>query len=496
VTTSPSWRNPDPRGPYHLLIVGAGPAGIIAAQAAVRRNAKVALIERDLLGGTCLNKGCIPSKAIIRTSRLYREMRDAEHFGGRVPDGIAVDFPAVMERVRRIRARLSKRASAESLAATGIDVYFGEARFAGRDSVAVGGNVLRFKRALIATGAHPVRPPIPGLEDAGYLTYENVFDLTECPNRLLVIGGGPVGCELAQAFARLGSRVTLVQDEPMFLGHEERDAAQLLSDALARDGIEIHLDTQTTGVHVDGNDKVADLVNDDRKRVVTVDRILVGVGIAPNVQGLELEAAGVEYDRAEGIPVDDFLRTTNPRIFAAGDVCAGNKFPHFESAAGRIVVANALFLGRQRLSAEAIPWCTFTDPEIAHVGMYVTEARKKDIPVKTFTVLMHEVDRAIADGEEDGFVKVHVREGTGKILGATVVASHAGDLINEISLAMSAGLDLTALARVNLPYPTQSQAIKMAAQAYLGSPRKSVRAWLMTKLLSRFSIRGLPRPWA
>ena len=484
MTTSPSWRNPDPRGPYHLLIIGAGPAGLIAARAAVRGGAKVALIERNLLGGSCLNNGCIPSKAIIRTSRLYREMRDAEHFGGRVPGGIAVDFPAVMERVRRIRARLSERGSAERLAAMGIDLHFGEARFAGPDSVTVGGNVLRFKKALVATGARPVRPPIPGLEEAGYLTYENVFDLTECPQRLLVIGGGPVGCELAQAFARLGSRVTLVEEDPMFLGHEERDAAQLLSDALARDGIEIHLDTQTTRVRVEGNDKVADLVNDDTKRTVAVDQILVGVGTAPNVQGLELEAAGVVYNDARGITVDDFLRTTNRRIFAAGDVCGENKFPHIESAAGRIVVANALFLGRQRLSAEAIPWCTFTDPEIAHVGMYVTEARQKNIPVKTFTILMHEVDRAITDGEEEGFVKVHVREGTGKILGATVVARNAGDLINEISLAMSARLDLHALARVNQPYPTQSQAIKMAADAYVGSRRKAVRTWLTAKWLS------------
>jgi pyruvate/2-oxoglutarate dehydrogenase complex dihydrolipoamide dehydrogenase (E3) component len=484
MTTSPSWRNPAPRGPYHLLIIGAGPAGLIAAQAAVRGGAKVALIERNLLGGSCLNNGCIPSKAILRTSRLYREMRDAEHFGGRVPGGIAVDFPAVMERVRRIRARLSERGSAERLAAMGIDVHFGEARFAGPDSVTVGGNVLRFKKALVATGARPVRPPIPGLEEAGYLTYENVFDLTECPQRLLVIGGGPVGCELAQAFARLGSRVTLVEEDPMFLGHEERDAAQLLSDALARDGIEIHLDTQTTRVRVEGNDKVADLVNDDTTRTVAVDQILVGVGTAPNVQGLELEAAGVVYDDARGISVDDFLRTTNRRIFAAGDVCGENTFPHIESAAGRIVVANALFLGRQRLSAEAIPWCTFTDPEIAHVGMYVTEARQKNIPVKTFTILMHEVDRAITDGEEEGFVKVHVREGTGKILGATVVASHAGDLINEISLAMSAGLDLHALARVNQPYPTQSQAIKRAAGAYVASRRTPFRTWLMTKWLS------------
>jgi len=412
-------------------------------------------------------------------------MRDAERFGGRVPGGIAVDFPAVMERVRRVRARLRDRDSAETLTAMGIDVFFGEARFVDPHSVTVGEKMLHFEKALVATGARPVRPRVPGLEEAGYLTYENVFDLTECPKRLLVIGGGPVGCELSQAFARLGSRVTLVQSEPMFLGQEERDAAQLLSDALARDGIEIHLDTRTTAVRMDGEDKVADLVSADTKRTVAVDRILVGVGTAPNVQGLGLEAAGVVYDEARGIPVDDFLRTSNSRIFAAGDVCSDNKFPHIESAAGRIIVENALFLGRRRLSEEVIPWCTFTDPEIAHVGMYVTEARQKNIPVKTFTTLMHEVDRAITDGEEDGFVKLHVREGTGKILGATVVASHAGDLINEISLAMSAGLDLHALAAVNQPYPTQSQAIKMAAEAYVGSQRNAAQAWLSAKWLSR-----------
>ena len=457
--------------PYDLLVVGAGPAGLIAAQAAARGGARVALIERALLGGNCFNTGCIPSKTLIRTARLYAEMRNAEQFGGQVPGAITVDFRAVMERVRRIRARIGERHSAERLIERGIDLHFGEARFAGRDAVTVGDITLRFRKALIATGARPLRPPIPGLEEAGYLTYENVFDITECPPRLLVIGGGPVGCEFAQAFARLGSRVTLVQEDPMFLGREERDAAQLLSDALARDGIEILIDTQTTRVRVEGRDTIAELVNDEGTSTVAVDQILVGVGTAANVEGLGLEAAGVAYDEVQGIRVDDFLRTNNRRIFAAGDVCIGTKFPHAEIAAGRIVVANALRRGRQRLSAEAVPWCTFTDPEIAHVGMYVTEARQKQIPVKTFTILMHEVDRAITDGEEDGFVKVHLREGTGEILGATVVASHAGELINEISLAMSAGLDMEALSRVNHPYPTQSQAIRMAAESYAASRR-------------------------
>ena len=478
------WRNPDPIDKYNLVILGGGPAGLLAAQDAGRLGAKVALVERSLLGGTCLNVGCVPSKAIIRTSHLYGEMRNAENFGARVLGGIEVDFPAVMERMRRVRARISRRVSVQRLIAMGIDVYFGEARFAGPNAVAVDGRTLRFRKALIATGARPVSPSIPGLAEAGYLTNENVFDLTERPRRLLVIGGGPLGCELAQAFCRLGSQVTIVQSEPMFLGQEERDAAQILSDALARDGIGIHLNTETIKVRVEGNEKLVDLVSDDSRHTVIVDQILVGIGSAPNVAGLHLEAAGVAYDHEAGIPVNDFLQTSNSRIYAAGDVCSENKFPHIESAAGRIVVRNALFSGHERLSAQAIPWCTYTDPEIAHVGMYVTEARQKNIPVKTFTVLMHEVDRAIADGEEEGFVKLHVREGTDRILGATVVASHAGEMISELSLAMSAGLGLRALVRVNQPYPTQSQAIKMAADAYERTRLTRARKWLLKQWLS------------
>ena len=423
-----SWRNPQPIDNYSLAIVGGGAAGLLTAYLAATLGAKVALIERNLLGGQCFNVGCVPSKAIIRTSRVYAEMRTAENFGAQVPGGIDINFQAAMERMRRVRARISRRrCSAQQLSSMGIDVYFGEARFAGPRSVAVDGKTLRFKKGLIATGARPQPPSIPGLADAGFLTNETVFNLTQCPPRLLVIGGGPLGCELAQAFCRLGAQVIIAQDEPMFLGKEEREAAQILSDALARDGVEIHLNTRVINVRVEGRRKVVDLVSDDNKRTVAVDEILIGVGTVPNVEGMNLQAAGVKYDSEAGIPINDFLQTTNPRIYAAGDVCSEHKFPHFEAAAARIVVRNALFCGRQRLSKLALPWCTYTDPEIAHVGLYVREARSKGIPVKTFTVLMHDVDRAICDGEEEGFVKIHVKDGTDMILGATVVASHAGE---------------------------------------------------------------------
>ena len=460
------WRNPQPADRYNLVVIGAGPAGMVAAHAAAALGAKVALIERELLGGDCLNIGCVPSKTIVRTSRLYAEMRSAEHYGAQIPADIRVDFAAVMQRMRRVRARISRVDSIERLSAAGVDVFFGEARFTATDALTVDGARLRFRKAMIATGARPDTPSIPGLVEAGFLTNENVFDLTELPRRLLVIGGGPLGCELAQVFCRFGAKTTIAQDMPLFLPKEERDAAQILSEAFARDGIEVRLNTQAVRVRVEDGQKLVDLVSDDYKSTVAVDAILTGTGRLPNVEGLNLEAAGVECDAITGVRVNDFLQTSNPRIYAAGDACLEHKFTHTADASARIVVQNALFLGRQRLSALTIPWCTYTDPEIAHVGLYVRQARDQNIAVKTFTIPMHDVDRAIADGEETGFAKVHVKERTDRILGATVVASHAGDMINEITLAMVAGIGLRTLARVIHAYPTQAEAIRQAADAY------------------------------
>ncbi len=468
------WRNPKPAARYSLVIVGGGPAGLVAAQAATSLGARVALVEREFLGGGCLNVGCIPSKTLIRTSRLYAEMRNAEHYGARSPSDISVDFPAAMQRMRRIRARISRVDSIHRLAANGVDVFLGEARFLGADTLSVGGKKLRFSKALVATGARPDTAAIPGLAEAGYLTNETVFDLTELPRSLLVIGGGPLGCELAQAFGRFGARTTIVQDMPLFLPKEERDAAQLLSDAFTRDGIEVRLNTAAVNVRSDGGQKIVDLVSDDYKSAVAADAILTGTGRVPNVEHLDLDAAGVTFDTVTGIGVDDYLQTSNPRVYAAGDVCLEHKFTHTADASARIAVNNALMPRRQRISSLTIPWCTYTDPEIAHVGLYVREARDRDIPVKTFTVPMHDVDRAIADGEESGFVKIHVKERSDEILGATIVARHAGEMINEITLAMVAGIGLRTLARVIHAYPTQAEGIKRAADACAESLRKPV----------------------
>ena len=464
------WRNPDPAGPYDLVVIGAGPAGLAAAEVAIERGAKVALIESHLLGGVSLLTGSVPSKAIIRTSRLYADMRHAEKFGAAVPSGIHENFSATMARMRRLRTRIAAYHSAERLKIAGVDLYFGAARFTGPDAAMVEGMTVPFGKALIATGARPVPTVIPGLEQAGYFTSEQAFDLTECPRRLLVIGGGPLGCELAQAFCRLGSHVVIAQNEPKFLPKEERDAAQLLSESLARDGVEIHLNTTVVAVRTGAaGEKLVDLVSDDNKSTIAVDHILTGVGRIPNVEGLDLARAEVAYGTVPGIRVDDFLRTTNPLIYAAGDVCLAHKFTHAAEASARLAVANALFGDQKNWGALTIPWCTYTDPEVAHVGLHISDARERSIAIKTFTVLMHDTDRAIIDGQEKGFVKIHIREGTDEILGATIVASHAGEMINEITLAIDAGIGLSVLATVIHAYPTQASAIKMAADAFAKS---------------------------
>jgi len=376
------------------------------------------------------------------------------------------DFAAVMQRMRRIRAHLSRHDSIQRFQALGVDVFLGEAAFRDRRTVEVDGAVLRFTKAVIATGSRPARPPIVGLDDAGYVTNETVFNLTERPRRLLVIGGGPLGCEFAQAFARLGCQVTIANREPHFLPDEERDAAEILADALRRDGIEVQLNTEVQSVTQRDGEKSVRLLNDARESTVVVDEILAGIGRIPNVDGLNLEAAGVTYDPKRGVRVNDFLQTSNRRIYAAGDVTLQRKYTHMADATARMVVQNALFLGRKRLSALTIPWCTYTDPEIAHVGLYVKECRERGFPLKTFTVPMSDVDRAVLDGEEAGFVKIHIHEGTDTILGATIVARHAGEMINEISLAMVAGIGLKTVSQVIHSYPTQAEAIRKAADAY------------------------------
>lgn len=462
----PGWRNPEPSKRYNLVVIGGGTAGLVTAAGAAGLGAKVALVERHLLGGDCLNYGCVPSKSIIRSARSAEDVRLAGSLGIRVPEGMEVDFPAVMERMRRLRSKLSSHDSARRFQEMGVDVFLGEARFTGADSVEAGGKRLRFSKAVIATGARAVELPIEGLREIGYLTNETVFSLTERPQRLAVIGGGPLGSELAQAFHRLGSRVTLFEAGDHLLGREDSDAAQILQDAFVKEGVQLNLGSKPKRVSRTDQGKVITYEKNGKEEQLVVDEILIGVGRAPNVEGLNLEAAGVKYDRKNGVIVNDFLQTSNPRIYAAGDICLQAKFTHTADATARIVIQNALFLGRKKLSALTIPWTTYTDPEIAHVGMYERDAKERGIEVDTFARSLSEVDRAVLDGEDQGFVKLHVKRGTDKILGATIVARHAGEMIGEIGLAMVGGLGLKAMANVIHPYPTQAEAIKQVADMY------------------------------
>ncbi len=477
-----NWVNPEPAGRYHLVVIGGGTAGLVAAAGAAGLGAKVALIEKNLMGGDCLNMGCVPSKAIIRSSRAVSEIKNAGEFGINVKGDIEVDFAAVMERMRKLRARISSHDAAERFKKIGVDVFIGSGNFSGPDTIEVSGKRLRFKKAVIATGARAAVPPIEGLKEAGFVTNENVFWLTERPKRLAVVGGGPIGCELAQAFRRLGCEVDVVEMLAQFLPREDEDAAKILQEALKREGIRVWLGTALKKVVKKEGGKELHLEKDGKWQVLTVDEILVGVGRAPNVDGLNLEAAGVKYSK-RGVEVNDFLQTANPAIYAAGDICLDTKFTHTADAAARIVIQNALFGGRKKVSALTIPWCTYTDPEVAHVGLYEKDAKEKGIEVTTFTRPLSEIDRAVVDGEENGFVRIHVRKGTDKILGATIVARHAGEMISEITLAMVGKMGLGTIAQVIHPYPTQAEGIKQAADAYNRTrltpfAKKLFSAWL------------------
>jgi len=461
----PDWVNPEPAGRYNLVVIGAGTAGLVTAAGAAGLGAKVALVERNLMGGDCLNVGCVPSKALIRASRAAFDVTDAARFGSEVKGEVVIDFGKAMERMRKIRAGISGNDSAHRFKYLGVDVFLGEAVFSGPDEVTVGDTKLKFKKAVIATGARPIAPPIDGLAEAGFLTNETVFNLTERPERFAVIGAGPIGSELAQAFSRLGSEVTIIERAPQFLSREDPDAAEILHDAFRREGIEVILSADVKKVTVEDGVKRIHMNVDGEDRVVKADQILVGAGRAPNVEGLNLEKVGVEYDKF-GVKVDDTLRTTNPRIFAAGDVAMKYKFTHAADFAARIVIQNALFMGRKKLSSLVIPWTTYTDPEIAHVGMYEADAEETGIEVDTYKKDFAGLDRAIADGEEEGFVKVHVKKGTDRILGATIVARHAGEMISEITVAMADGVGLGTVAGAIHPYPTQAEAIRQVGDMY------------------------------
>jgi pyruvate/2-oxoglutarate dehydrogenase complex dihydrolipoamide dehydrogenase (E3) component len=462
----PDWTNPRASERYHLVVVGGGTGGLVTAAIAMALGARVALIERHLLGGDCLNVGCVPSKAMIRAARGWQAAAEAtERFGGPAVGGDG-DFGHVMERMRRIRAELSAHDGAARFRDLGVDVFLGDAVFEGRDAVHVDGQTLRFRRAVIATGTRPAAPPIPGLAEAGYLTNESVFSLTELPRRLAVIGGGPIGCELAQSFARFGSEVTLLEAGERILLKDDPDAAAIIAAALERDGIRILAGAQATAVEVRGEERAIRYSRDGIREELVVDQILVAAGRTPNVEKLGLEAAGVHFDGKKGVRVNDRLRTANPRVYAIGDVASPYQFTHVADAHARMVVRNALFFGRAKASDLVIPWVTYTAPELAHVGILPDEAARRTDEIETVAIPLGEVDRARLDGETEGFLKVYLEKGSDSILGATLVAEHAGDIISQIGQAMTQGIGLGKLGETIFPYPTQAEVIRKAADQW------------------------------
>ncbi len=477
----PGWTNPQPKDRYHLVAIGAGSGGLISSAGAAGIGAKSALIERHLLGGDCLNVGCVPSKGVISAARAWKVAAEAaEKFAG-PSTSASGDFSKAMERMRRLRSEISPADSAERYTELGVDVFLGHGRFTGPDTLEVDGKTLNFRRAVIATGARAAAPPIPGLEDVGYLNNENIFTLTELPRRLLVIGAGPIGCEMAQSFARFGSDVTILDMADHILPREDADAAAVVQSAMTREGVSYEPRVKISSAERKGDERIIHFERDGKSESVTADQVLVAVGRAPNVEGLGLDEAGVKYER-HGVIVDDYLRTSNSRIFAVGDICSKYKFTHMADAQARLVIENSLFFGpqlaeifpwiaaRKKVSHLVVPWCTYTSPEIAHVGYYETDAREAGFDVETIKIDLSDLDRAVLDGESEGFLKLHIAKGSrrlnGRILGGTLVAEHAGEMIGELALAVTAKLNVSAIGATIHPYPTQGEVYKRAADAW------------------------------
>ena len=479
----PDHQNPVPAGKYNLVVIGAGTAGLVTASIAAGLGGKVALVERALMGGDCLNVGCVPSKGIISAARAYAAVRDAAAFGVTVPGKPTVDFARVMERMRALRSDISAHDSVQRFREKGIDVFLGQAKFLAGNSIEVAGQILRYGKAVVCTGARAAAPVINGLESVPYLTNETLFSLTTLPPRLGVIGAGPIGAEMAQSFARFGSDVTLVMSDRGLMPREDRDAVNVVRKSMERDGVRLVGGARDLAVSKTPEGAIRfRYAHPENGYEVVVDQLLIAAGRAPNVEGLGLENAGVDYT-GKGVTINDTFRTTNPRVYAAGDICSPYQFTHAADFMARAVVRNALFMGRAKHSSLVIPWATYTSPELAHVGLSEVTAKEQGIEIDSYKQPMSGVDRAILEGETEGFVKCHVRRGGDEIVGATIVAPNAGDMIGELSLAMTRKIGLGSVANAIHPYPTQAEAVRKVGDLY-GRTRltpfvaKLFRKWL------------------
>ncbi len=457
------WRNPQPQPRYDLVVVGAGTGGLVSAAGAAGLGARVALVERHAMGGDCLNVGCVPSKALIASARN------------------GMPFGEAMARMRRLRADLSAADSVARFADLGVDVFLGHGRFINPAELEVAGQRLRFRRAIIATGGRPAVPSWAGLAEGEYLTNESVFSLAELPRSMVIVGAGPIGCEMAQTFARFGSRVTLMDLAPRVLPRDDPDAAELVARALVADGVTLELGVRIERVVTAGGEWIVRGHRDSASVAALGGALLLAVGRMPNIEDLGVSAAGVDTEKT-GIVVNDRLQTTNPRIFAVGDVCSRFQFTHAADAQARIALGNALFFGRRRHTRLVLPWCTYTAPEVAQVGLTAQAAAAGGVPIDTIAVPFDRVDRAVLEGSTTGFLRVHLRKGSDRIVGATIVHARAGELIAEAAAAMTNRLGLAALGGTVRPYPTLGDAYRKAADV-----------WNRNRLTPR--VRGLLRWW-
>jgi pyruvate/2-oxoglutarate dehydrogenase complex dihydrolipoamide dehydrogenase (E3) component len=479
-------------GIYNVVVIGAGTAGLVTAAGTAELGGRVALIERNLMGGDCLNFGCVPSKALISSARLIQQIRESEKWGleQQSPEFV---FEKVFERMRARRAKIAPHDSQERFESLGVDVFRGEARFVSAHHVEVNSQRLRAKNFVIATGSRATIPKIEGIDNVPYFTNETIFDrLRKKPESMIVLGGGPIGCELAQTFCRLGTQVTIIQRGDQLLPREDRDVAEFLERRLINEGVRVVKNVAVRAVAISDAGKVALEFLDrqsDRltERTFFTDVLLVATGRSSNLQGLDLKSAGVDVDE-RGLRVTDYLQTSQRHIYAVGDVIGPFLFTHMADAQARAVVRNILmpfqFL-RQKMDYSVVPWCTYVDPEIAHVGLGEKEAHQKNIDHDLFVVPLEDVDRAVVESEEAGFAKILTQKGSDKVLGATIVAPHAGDLLHEFVLAMKAGIGLAAIASTIHVYPTLAELARKAGDKYnktrLTPTAKKIFTWLYAR---------------
>ncbi len=462
------WTRPA-RFDRNLVVIGAGSAGLVSAYIAAAVKAKVTIVEKHRMGGDCLYTGCVPSKALIRTARLLSQIGRAKEYGITAASA-EFDFAEVMERVQRVVKAIEPHDSPERYTGLGVECLFGEAKIVSPWSVEVKTanrtQTLNTRAIVIAAGARPYVPPIPGIEEVGYVTSDTVWELRQLPKRLVVLGGGPIGSELAQCFARLGSQVTQVEMLPRILIREDPEISQMVTDRFKAEGINVLVNHKARAFRSENGEKALFAEHGGREIRIPFDQVLVAVGRAATTQGYGLEELGIPVTKSGTVETNDYLQTLYPNIYACGDVAGPYQFTHTASHQAWYAAVNALFGGLRRFRADysVIPWATFTDPEVARVGLNETEARERNVPHEVTVYRLEDLDRAIADGEAHGIVKVLTAPGrSGKVLGATIAGEHAGDLIVEYILAMRHGLGLNKILATIHVYPTLAEANKYAA---------------------------------